>query len=389
MADSPTKVLHVVGSLERGGVETWLLELLALLDRSRWQFDICTLGPDCGRYAEQARAWGSRVWACPASAGAGGRWGFPLRFYRALCAGGYAIVHSHVHHFSGLVLAVARVAGAAVRLAHSHNTHDGQANSLRRACYRAAAGALLGRTQTMGLACSAESAEALFGARRQSGAPVELLRYGLGGQASQGAPEGERRRLRRSFGFGECVPVLGHVGRLERQKNHEFLLEVAAAVHTRLPNAHWLLVGEGEGRGRLERQARGLGLETKVIFAGRREDVPALLRSVMDAFVFPSLHEGLPLALLEAQAAGLRSLASSRITREAAVVPGAVEFLALEAGPRVWARRVEACLEAGKISRQMAWKTLEAAGFSAQRSLERLLEIYRRALGRQARGAAR
>ena len=191
----------------------------------------------------------------------------------------------------------------------------------------------------------------------------------------------ESERVRGELGLAGRAAVIGHVGRFDRQKNHQFLLEVAAELHKRQPQVGWLLVGDGETRPAIERRARRLGLEGSVIFAGVREDVRRLMRNAMDGFLLPSLHEGLPLALLEAQAGGLPCLASSRISPEAVVVPGAVEFLPLEAGPAAWADRALSRISAGRRPCGQARAQVEAAGFSIDQSLEALLAAYRHALG--------
>ncbi len=367
---APLRVLHVLGALDRGGVERWLLGLLPRLDRSMWQFDFCVLGPGEGRDASRARQWGSRVLHCPADP----RWKSPARLYRLFRSGGYDIVHSHVHHFSGVVLAAARAAGLRARLAHSHNTHDGCPSTWPRALYRASAAALLGRFATHAAACTPQSAAALFAARR-----AEIVPYGLDGSLTDLYLAEDSAALRGALGIAATDTILGHVGRFDRQKNHDFLLDVALAMQPLRPGARWLLVGDGAGRSRLARRAAALGLARTVVFAGLRDDVPRLMQLAMDAFVFPSLHEGQPLALLEAQAAGLRSVASARISRQSAVVRGAVEFLPLEAGPRVWAERALASADAGRLPLAHAREQLLAAGLSLSSSLERLLELYCRA----------
>jgi glycosyltransferase involved in cell wall biosynthesis len=346
-------------------VETWLMDLVRLLDRRAWQFDFCTLGPQPGRYASRAEALRCRVRTCPRGPG------FAKRLY-TLVGDGYDIVHSHVHHFSAVVLAVARAAGAPVRIAHSHNTSDGHNTAVVRRTYRAAAGAGLRGAATHGLACTAAAAAALFGTawrRRRIG----VLPYGTA------PPPEPPAGLRGQLGL-DGAPVAGHAGRFEPQKNHRFLLDVAACVHLLRPDVRWLLAGDGPLRPEMEARARALGLRDVVSFSGLREDVPALMTGVMDAFVLPSLWEGLPVALLEAQSAGLPVLASTAVPPEAAVSADAVEFLPLASGPKVWADRLLARLARGRLPLGQAASQMTAAGFTIEQSLERLLEYYTCAL---------
>jgi len=371
-AEGPVRVLHVLGSLDPGGVESWLLALLPELDPTRWRFDFCTLGPAPGRYAARARSLGATVLSCPLGSGFN-RWAFALRLHRLLRLGGYGVVHSHVHHFSAVVLGAARAAGVGVRVGHSHNTSDGRSNTVRRALYRALARRLLGRIETRGLACSAPAAAALFGPDWESGARVSVLPYGIPAWQDPGA---DRDSLRGELGLDPSAPVVGHVGRFEPQKNHLFLLQMAAAARTLRPKLRWLLVGEGPLRAPLARQARQLGIDNRIVTCGLRDDVRRLMSGAMDAFVLPSLWEGLPVALLEAQAAGLRSVASTRVPREASVVPLAVEFAPLEAGPHYWARRVLASLDAPRIAPADAARSIEERGLTIGCSLARLLAAY-------------
>jgi len=371
----PIQVLHVLGSLDRGGVETWLLDVLERLDRSAWQFDFCIVGPAAGSYAPLARSRGSRVVECPigTSRSIGAMGSFARRLYELLRGGRYHIVHSHVQWFSGLVLAVARAARTPVRVAHSHNTWDEANESWGRILYHEAASALLARTYNVGLACSSEAAAALFGGGWQSNPRIRVLPYGLNGRLDVPDPD---PAVRTALGIDRRAFVVGHVGRFDRQKNHDFLLETARAVKARRPGTRFLLVGDGTRRKEIQNRSERLGLADTIVFTGLREDVPALLSSAMDAFLLPSLHEGLPLALLEAQAAGLRCLAAAHITREAAVVDGAVEFLPLEAG--LWADRALDCCRRGRLSRDLARQSIEARGLTIERSLECLLEAYGR-----------
>jgi glycosyltransferase involved in cell wall biosynthesis len=359
----PARVLHVLGALERGGVETWLMELAARLDQRRWRFDFCLLGRRPGRHALRVEALGCGVRHLPRGPA------FAGRFYNLLRHERYDIIHSHVHGFSAGILALAWAAGARVRIAHSHNTSDGRPDTWPRRLYRAAARRGFAVVATHRLACSAPGARALFGPRGAA-----ILPYGVATDAPA-AGGGLRERL----GLNG-TPVVGHVGRFEEQKNHEFLLEVARSLAELRPEARWLLVGEGPLRREIEFRARLLGLAGTICFAGLREDVPALLREAVDVFVLPSRYEGLPVALLEAQAAGLPAVVSACVPRQAAVLPEAVEFLPLSAGPEAWAERLSARLGDARPSAPEAAGRLAAAGLTIEQSLAALLRIYESAL---------
>jgi glycosyltransferase involved in cell wall biosynthesis len=169
---------------------------------------------------------------------------------------------------------------------------------------------------------------------------------------------------------------VGHVGQFIERKNHAFLLKVALELLKLRPEVRFLLVGEGPLRPQIEAMARELGIEQRVVFTGQRSDIPRLMLSAMDLFAFPSIEEGLAIVLTEAQAAGLRSLASAAITSEAGMVPGAVEYLPLSEGAKPWAARLLRMLESGSVGREMALRTLEHSDFNIRQSCAELARMY-------------
>jgi glycosyltransferase involved in cell wall biosynthesis len=227
---------------------------------------------------------------------------------------------------------------------------------------------------TDGLACSIQAAKFLFGPQWRSDPRFRVFHYGIHLDLFRNAPSGGEAR--RELGIPADAPVIGHVGLFERRKNHAFLLEVAQQVLRSRPEVRFLMVGDGSLRPQIEATARELGIEKNVVFTGQRSDIPRLMLSGMDVFVFPSLEEGFGIVLIEAQAAGLRSLASDAIPSEAAVVPGAVEYLALSEGPKAWAARLLKMLESGTVEREMALRTLEQSDFNIWQSCTELTRMY-------------
>ena len=374
-APSRGRVLHVLGSLDAGGVENWLLEIVRHRSPSDRAFDFCLLGSREGAYAGELRRRGCRIFRCPLRP----FFLFPARLFALLLRSSYEIVHSHVHPFSGLILAIARAAGAPFRVAHSHNTHDGRQDRFRRRLYRRLMQRCLSRWMTLGLGCSEPAAGQLLGVSNRDDERISVLRYGIDLQAFRAGP-GDDFELRQEFGLEPDAVVVGHVGRLEPQKNQEFLLRVAAEAVRAHPRLRFVIVGEGRLEDSLRAQAENLGLRGRVIFAGCRDDVPRLMTGLFSAFVLPSLHEGLPIAALEAQAAGLPTLLSDRITGETAVVADIVRRLPLEAGATAWARVLLNTLQEERYSIRRACRALEERGFSVEQSARRLYQSYETAV---------
>jgi glycosyltransferase involved in cell wall biosynthesis len=358
--------------MDRGGAETWLMHVLRALDRQRVRMDFLVTSEEPGHYDDEIRSLGSEVIPCALAPGLAS---FVPGFLNVLRQRGpYAAVHSHVHHFSGAVLALARIAGVPVRIAHSHlDTRDGDRRAgLGRRLYLAGMTAALARVATHGIAVSSDAAVSLYGAEWREDPRWQVVRCAL--DLSAFREPLDPAAVRRELGIPPDARVFGHVGRFDPQKNHAFLIEIATALLQRDTRSYFVLVGDGPLRRRIEQEAAHRGIEERVIFAGVRRDVPRLLRS-FDAFVFPSLHEGLPLVGIEAQAAGLPLICSDRVTRELVVMPELFTWLSTADVPEVWAA---AALDASRerIEPRRALAALDESEFSLARTIPQLLAVY-------------
>ncbi len=311
---TPIRILHVVRGMNPGGVETWLMHVLRHIDRRKFQFDFLTHTRDRCFYDQEIQHLGGRIIPCMHPSWP---WCYAKNFSRALSLfGPYDVVHSHVHHFSGFVLTLAARANVPIRIAHSHNdlsTVDRRAGIMRR-LYLTLSKRLIARHATVGLACSNLAAAALFDAAWQTDPRFKVLYCGIDLKPFQESVD--REHVRKELGLPPEAFVCGHVGRFAEQKNHDFLVDIFSLVAKDLPKASLLLIGDGPLRTKIEEKVRRLGLDDRVIFAGVRADVPRLMLGAMDCFVFPSFHEGLPLVLLEAQAANLPCIISNTISDE-------------------------------------------------------------------------
>ena len=360
------RALHILSTLNPGGVERWLRDSVRQCGESSWRFDFCLLGRERGVYASELEALGCRVLPCPLVPCVT----FVARLFALLRRERYDVVHSHVHHFSGLVLAVARSAGVGVRAAHSH-TCEPPGGPVGRRLYRRGMQELLERSMTVGFACS-EQAAAFAGDIVRS--RLRIVPCGIDLDAfRRKRPDGTK--LRRQLGIPGDASVLGHVGRLAPEKNHLFLLRVAARLASQVPRLRVVLVGGGP-RDDLETLARRLGLRRRIVFAGPRDDVPELLGGVFDALALPSLREGLPAAVLEAQAAGLPCVVSEQTPAEAIVVPELVERIGLGEGVEPWSAALVRAFERQRWDRDDTCHLLRQRGFDVSTSFRRLTAAY-------------
>ena len=250
----------------------------------------------------------------------------------------YDVVHLHI--FQGLSLYyayLAKKAGVPVRIAHSHNTALRQSKTrwLKLIVHNLAK-RMLAENATEYWACSSLAAKFMFPQsvweKRQyefipNGIDIERFRF----------DNKVRKKIRKDLDIEERF-VIGNVGRLCYQKNQEFLIDIFASLQSARPDSVLLLVGEGEMKADLQQQAERLGIADKMIFYGVTDRVQNLLWA-MDMFVFPSRFEGLGIAVVEAQAAGLPVVCSDNVPDEA-VVNDLVRKVRLGVGADSWAETI-------------------------------------------------
>lgn len=245
------------------------------------------------------------------------------KFKRLLREKQYDVLH--LNAFQGLQLSLLRTAkraGVPVRIAHSHNTALRKSKTWRLKMLVHRASSLLFSDNATDLwACSSDAARFMFPHRVLQNKAWRFIPNGIDLERFRFDAQ-QREEARRELGVSDCF-VVGNVGRLCYQKNQEFLLDVFAVLIKQRPNSRLLLVGEGEDRQQLMEKAAKLGIVDNVIFYGVTDHVERLLWA-MDVFVFPSRFEGLGIAAVEAQAAGLPVVCSEFIPDETLVAQNAI-----------------------------------------------------------------
>ncbi len=368
------RILHVVGGMNYGGVETWLMHVLRNIDRKRFQMDFLVRTTQPCAYDDEIRALGSQIIPCP---GIRQPLSFARKFKRLLREyGPYDIVHSHSYFYSGWILRLAHQAGVRVRIAHSHQASRFQSQSrLHRRIYVALMRYWIERHANLGLGISRSAAAALFGPDWISDPRWQLLYYGL--NFAPFRDEVEPANVRSSLGIPNDALVVGHVGRFVEQKNHLFLIDVFATLRNHNPNAYLLLVGDGPLRPKIERMIAETGQATHVVLTGFRSDVPCLMRGAMDVLLLPSAYEGLGLVLVEAQAAGLPCVFSDVVPGEVDVVRPLLRRLSLSQPASDWAKTVLSLKDSPlAISPAQSLALMENSLFNIKASVAKLERIY-------------
>ena len=322
------KVLQVVTHMNRGGLESMLMNYYRHMDRERVQFDFLTHRPYDGDYGEEIRQLGGVIYHLPVlNPFSPGYLRELTRFFREHPE--YRIVHVHQDCLSGVILKAAKACGVPVRIAHSHSaSQDKNLKYPIKLWYKRQ----IPRYATDLFACGKNAGDWMFG-----GAPYRILNNAIDAAAYTFDPK-KRAQMRQRLGLTNEF-VVGHVGRFSPPKNHPFLLEIFAALLKKESSAVLLLVGGGDDMPKIREKAKSLGILGRVRFLGVRDDVADLMQA-MDVFVFPSLYEGLPVTMVEAQAAGLPCLISDRVPPECIITEGLVEALPLSAGPEPWADKI-------------------------------------------------
>lgn len=363
-SDSQKRILHVIGRMDRAGAETMVMNLYREIDRGRFQFDFVYFTVDRCDYDDEIEALGGHIHRIAATN--------PIARFRALFRllrdGAWSTVHSHTLFSSGLHLAAARLAGVPHRVAHSHNTQDANSGSVAGRLYQRVARQMIAWAATRFVACGVAAAEYLFPGRTDVVVipnAVDIERFSRASGAS----------VREELGIREGQMVIVQVGRFMPVKNHERSIRIAGALRDAGVEFLLLLVGSGPEMCRIKLLVHEHGLEQHVRLLGLRADIPELMAAA-DVMLMPSFHEGFPVVLVEAQAAGLPSVVSSAVSEEVELGMGMVRFVELGASDRVWADALRTAASSRLPDAQARAQVLEEKGFSAAAGAKRLEQVY-------------
>ncbi|QUG40592.1 glycosyltransferase family 1 protein [Psychrobacillus sp. INOP01] len=333
----PIRVLQVFAQMNRGGAETMIMNLYRNIDRSKIQFDFIVHTEEKCAFDDEIYKLGGKIFRVPAYKGKNHMnyvksW---RNFFEQQPE--YNIIHGHVRSTAAIYLKIAKKYKL-VTIAHSHSISSGTGLSAK---VKDVIQYPIRNIADYLLACSKPAGEWLFGEIACKRNNFYILNNAIDTKKFVYS-EKIRNGKRNEFPIKNKL-VLGHVGRFNASKNHDFLIDIFKAVCDRNENAVLMLVGDGELRKTIEKKVNDLDLGEKVIFTGVREDIDELIQA-MDMFVFPSLYEGLGIVLIEAQVSGLPCVVSDKIPKEA-IITSNVEQVRLNNSPKIWSEVILTRLE--------------------------------------------
>ena len=328
----PIRVLHVVSSMGMGGIQNYIMNLYRSTDKEKIQFDFVEHSASEGVFDNEIKSNGGRIFACPKYTG---------RNHFVYCKWWndfftlhpeYHVIHGHVRSTASIYLKIARKYGL-VTIAHSHSTSNGSGIS---AVIKGIMQLPIRYQADYLFACSDKAGKWLFGEKNLTRPNYRMIPNGVDLQRFAFNDE-KRNQMRNGLGIVEGTFVLGHIGRITTPKNHKFLVELFAEYHKKNQNSKLLLVGDGELFETVKQQVDQLGIHDAVIMTGSKTNTEDFYQA-MDVFVFPSLWEGLPVSVVEAQANGLPCVLSDVITHDVDLTDQ-IQYLSLNE-KRLWLKEI-------------------------------------------------
>ena len=327
--EKPIRIAHIIGKWVGGGVESTVMSYYRNIDHNKVQFDFICDSDSSDIPYEEINKLGGRVILIPPYQHI---FSYHKKLKKILKDNQYKIIHSHINTLSVFPLFAAKCAKVPVRIAHNHSTtnkKEWKKNLLKQILKPFAK---VFATHYFG--CTEHAGRWLFGDKEYEKNNIYILNNAIDLDKFK-YNEKVRKQKRKELSISDETIVIGHVGRFMKQKNHEFLIDVFSEIHRKNSNTILLLAGQGPLLEEMKQKVEKLNLKDSVVFLGQRKDVEELYQ-VFDAFVLPSLYEGLGIVLIESQCAGLPSFASTEVP-EIAKVSDILKFISLEEEKEKWA----------------------------------------------------
>ena len=337
----PIRILHIVTTMNRGGAETMIMNYYKSIDRTKIQFDFIVHRESEGVFEKEIVRMGGRIFRLPPLT--------PFNYFDYFKKANlffkkhkeYKIIHSQINALSLPILKISKKNKIPIRIAHSHTsiepilkkilTKNTDLKTIAKDAIQSMARHNIPEYATHFFACGEKAGKWLFGNKNKH--RIKIINNAINSKLFIYDKE-KAFMVKENYGISQ-KKVIGHVGNFVEAKNHIFLIDIFYEMQKIDESLVLVLVGNGYLKKKIEEKAKNLLIEGKVFFLGIRDDVNLLMQA-FDLIIFPSIYEGLPVTLIEAQASGIRILASDAVTREVQIT-NLVNFMELEKSSKSWA----------------------------------------------------
>ena len=364
------RVLHFLSGLSAGGAETMVMNIYRNVDHEKIRFDFIVFNERSSFYTEEIKKLGGRIFTVNPIRKVG-IWKFIKEVKKVIYEyGPFDIVHSHIDYLSGFVMLAARLSGIKIRISHSHNTqaltYKGNLKGLRLLVARE----LIIKNSTNLFACSIPAAEYMFGVKYATKSTI--INNAIDLQKFSNKKEFNYNTLCRKLSLDNSYDYYIHIGRFVEQKNHKTLIDIFEIFHNNNSNAKLLLLGEGKLQDEIKAYVQKKRMENYVIFLGNRENVQEFLY-ISKAFLLPSLFEGLPVTLIEAQAMNVPCVISDNINKDVDCGLNLLKFIPLNDLSK-WVEVIE------KVAMHRTYKdntlVMREKGYDILYNIQKIYKIY-------------
>lgn len=358
------RILHMIGNLKIGGSQSMIMNIYRNIDRNEIQFDFIVDRSEHADYAEEIKKLGGKIYVMPQFVGKNfievrKSWEDFFKTHKE-----YKILHSHVRSYASLYIPIAKKYGL-ITIIHSHSTSNGKGI---KALVKNILQIPLRYQADYFFACSEIAGKWLFGKKIVNSQNYFMIKNAIDLEMYKEDAD-LRKQLRKCLGMDEGI-LFGHVGRFVEAKNHHFLIDIFKELSLKYEKSKLVLIGDGPLRNQIENQIEDYSLEDRVILLGNRNDVNELLQAC-DVMLFPSYHEGLPVTIVEAQAASLPCFISENITREVEISE-LVHYVSINQGTKIWVKSIEGtCLDRKDVK-----DSIKNAGFDISETVDWLSKFY-------------
>lgn len=364
------RILQVVGGMNRAGAETMLINLYKTIDRSKFQFDFVYFTSEMCDYDDDILELGGRIFRITTS-------NMFLKMYQLYKIlrkyGSYSALHSHTNYNSFTYHIPALLAGVKNRITHSHCSNSLYTKSITGRAYLRVSEKLNHLFSSRFIACGRDAGQFLF--PKVDLSEIIILPNALPLENYLNPNFKDYSSIRDAFSVSSSTPLIIQIGRLNEVKNFEFTIDFAAYLKKQGREYQFAFIGTGELLGKLKNKVNDLDLTDCIHFTGVREDIPQILNEA-SCLIMPSLFEGFPVVLVEAQAAGTACLLSDTIPKDVDLGLGLIQTCSLKASYNDWNGALDCALAKKGVSKNRIKEVLTDKGFSVEKSVRKLELIY-------------